>query len=211
MGARRASSQESVIDRLSLDRLQVVSVGLGVGRILPSQLLATKIFIVSADYGEFAPHWRLIGTASYWRSRYRDGVVQAFVDSLNARLSGGGTARVVASPISLYDVTFGAEARYTVPYSGDLKPFLGLGLAAHVINAEGKLIDGTFIERSLDNVATGAYVTAGVSLKLVSHLGVEGSVRGDLLSGFRSSQVRAGGTYFFGQVRGTKPVGDSPP
>jgi len=74
-----------------------------------------------------------------------------------------------------------------------------------VINAEGKLIKGTFVERSLDDIAAGLLITGGVSFKLLKHIGVEGSVRGDLLSGFRSWQGKVGGTYYFGRMhaRGT--------
>ena len=73
-------------------------------------------------------------------------------------------------------------------------------MAAHVINAEGKLIKGTFVERALDDISAGLFLTGGVSFKLLKHIGVEGSVRGDLLSGFRSSQARVGGTYYFGRM-----------
>jgi hypothetical protein len=107
--------------------------------------------------------------------------------------------------VTLYDVTIGTELRYSPVYSGEIKPFLGAGMAAHVINAEGRLIKGTFIERSLDDIAAGLFITGGISFKLLKHIGVEGTLRGDLLSGFRSSQARVGGTYYFGRMhtRGT--------
>ena len=95
----------------------------------------------------------------------------------------------------------GSASPYIPKQSNDLKPFLGVGLSAHAINAEGKLINGTFVERSLDNIGIGMFVNTGVSVKLLKHLGVEVSARGDLLSSFRSSQLRAGATYYFGHVR----------
>lgn len=211
VAARYAGAQRSVLDRMGLDKLQIVSLGVSAGTIFPSQLETAKVFALAADYGEFAPTWRLLGNASFWRSRYRAAVVGAFVDSLNSHLAGTGSAKVVASPISVYDATFGAGARYTPRFSGEIKPFVEIGIAAHVINAEGTLINGTFIERSLDNIATGVYVSCGLSLKLVSHLGVEATARGDLLSGYRSAQVRAGATYFFGHIRPNAPVGGGTP
>lgn len=198
----RAHAQQSVIDRLGLDKLQIQSLTASYGRILPSQVEPASLYAFTADYGQIAPAWRVVFGFSYWDSRFRDAVVQQFVDSLQQSLSDT-SAHVVASPVRVYDVTIGADVRYTPVYSGELKPFLGIGMAAHVINAEGKLINGTFVERALDDVAAGFYLTGGVSFKLVKHLGVEASVRGDLLSGFRSTQVRAGGTYYFGHVRGT--------
>jgi len=201
--AARASAQETLIQRLGLDKLQVSSIGGSVGRILPSQVEPTVIYGISADYGEIARSWRVNFAASYWSSQYRDGVVNQFIDTLKNSVTG--TATIEPSRITLYDVTIGADVRYIPTYSGELKPFLGVGLAAHVINAEGKLIHGTFVERSLDDIAAGFYVVGGVSFRLVQHVGLEGMVRGDLLSGFRSTQARVGAIYYFGHLRGAPP------
>ena len=200
IGAARASAQETLIQRLQLDKLQVSSLGGSVGRILPSQVEPTIIYGISADYGEIARSWRVNFAASYWSSRYRDAVVNQFIDTLKNSASAGAT--IEPSRITLYDVTIGADVRYVPTYSGELKPFVGVGLAAHVINAEGKLIRGTFVERSIDDIAAGFYVVSGVSFRLVQHIGLEGMVRGDLLSGFRSTQARVGAIYYFGRLRG---------
>jgi hypothetical protein len=202
----RPLAAQGPLDALTLDKLELTSLGFSFGRILPSQIEPANIYAVSSDYGEFARSWRAILGVSYFGSRYRDVVVQTFVDSLNrSLLSAGSNATVVSSRISLYDVTFSAEARYTPIYSGEIKPYFGLGFAAHVINAEGRLIDGTFVERALDNIASGIFVTGGFSVKLVRHFGIEGGARADLLSGFRSTQVRAGAAYYFGHIRGAPP------
>lgn len=201
---RYALHAQGFFDRLNFDKLQIASLGGGVGRIQPAQLEATNLVAIQADYGEIAPQWRMVVGGSYWSSRFRTSVVQTFIDSLRARLvDTSGKATIPVSPVTLYDITFSAEARFTPKYSGDIKPFLGVGLAAHVINADGALIDGTFVERALDDIAAGLFVTAGASLKIVSQFGIEGTARADLLSGFRSTQLRAGATYYFGHVHGT--------
>ena len=211
-GAPRATLRaQGFFDRLNFDKLQIASLGGGFGRIQPSQVDPTNIVAIQADYGEIAPQWRVVVSGSYWSSHFRTSIVQSFVDSLHARLvDPSGEATIPVSPVTLYDITFSGEARFTPKYSGDIKPFLGVGLAAHIINADGSLIDGTFVERALDDIATGLFVTAGASLKIVSHLGIQGMVRGDLLSGFRSTQVRGGATYYFGHVRGTTTRSGSP-
>ena len=72
-----------------------------------------------------------------------------------------------------------------------------------MINAEGKLIKGTFVERSLDDIAFGVYGTAGVAIRLLAlRWAWRASARGDLVGGLRSVQARAGGTYYFGRIRG---------
>ena len=210
-GATPCRAQPSLVDRLNLDKLQIVSLGLSAGRIFPSQVQPAMVGAIDADYGEIAPNWRIVVGASFWNSRYRDNVVQGFVDALNRNLSAGAAGRVQTSRISLYDVTFGGDLRYAPRYSGELKPFVGVGLALHVINAEGALINGTFVERALDDVGGGMYVTSGVSFRLLSRLGLEGSLRADLLSGFRSAQARVGGVYYFGQLRGAPPVATGSP
>ena len=202
----RAGAAQDKKDSFNLDKLEIVSLGASVGKILPSQVEPTNLYGVQADYGEVAPGWHIVFATSYWESRFRDAVIQDFVDSLTKSLvDPTGTAKIAVSRVTIYDVTIGTELRYSPVYSGEIKPFIGAGLAAHVINAEGRLIKGTFVERSLDDIAAGLFISGGVSFKLLKHIGVEGTVRGDLLSGFRSSQARVGGTYYFGRMhtRGT--------
>ncbi len=206
-GARPAAAQ-SIFHRLNFDKLQISSLGAFIGKIDASQLEPANVYALSADYGEVAPNWRVVFGVSYWESRFREGVIQAFVDSLQKSVSDP-TAHVVPSPVTLYDATIGLETRYTPAYSGELKPFVGLGFAAHVINAEGPLIKGTFVERSLDDIAAGFFLSGGVSARLVTHIGLEASARADLLSGFRSVQGRVGGLYYFGKLRGA-PAPKSP-
>jgi hypothetical protein len=77
------------------------------------------------------------------------------------------------------------------------KPYLGGNVSFHVLNAEGKLINGTFLEQSLDNIAVGVAGTGGIDIVLFSHLSVGASARYDLLSGIRYSSLRLAGTYLF--------------
>src|SRR5690242_11787804 len=97
--AGRASvAQDKPSDHFNLDKLEIVSLGASMGRILVSQTEPTTLYAVQADYGEVAPGWHVVFGTSYWESRFRDGVVQAFVDSLQKSVADPtGTARVVAS------------------------------------------------------------------------------------------------------------------
>jgi hypothetical protein len=206
LAGRSAAGQSGVFRRFNIDRLQLAALGASAGPIHISQANPTTVYGLGADYGEIAPEWRVFFGVSFWQSHYTDAIVRTFADSLTNRITGAsGSARIEPSPISLYDVTFSMEFRWMHAYSGEVKPFLGIGLAGHVINAEGPLINGTFIERSLDNIAAGLIGSAGAQLRLLRHFGIEASARGDMLSGFRSVQLRAGGNYVFGHVRGTRP------
>src|SRR4051812_42126498 len=104
VAARAAAAQETLIQRLQLDRLQVASLGASVGRILPSQVEPTMVYGISADYGEIVPSWRVNFSASYWSSRFRDAVVQSFVDTVMKSLNDPThDASLQASRVSLYD------------------------------------------------------------------------------------------------------------
>lgn len=203
---RHAFAQDTTSGRFALDKLQIVSVGGSVGRIGPSEVEPTIVYAVQADYGEIMPGWHVVVGTSFWDSRFRDAVVQTFVDSLQKSLTDS-SARVMASRVTVFDITFSGDLRYVATYGGVLKPFFGVGIAAHVINADGKLIDGTFAERAFDDIATGLFVTTGAALRLVGNFGIEASARADLLSTFRSAQVRAGATYYFGNYHGTRTPG----
>jgi hypothetical protein len=202
----RGASAQGVLERLNLDRLQLVSLGASAGPIRPSQVVSTTIYAVGADYGEITRGIRIVFGVSYWRSQYTDRVVEDFAATLERNIvNGTAITRIVPSRISLFDVTFNTEFRWMRPSATALKPFLGLGVSAHVMNAEGDLIEGTFMETSLDNIASGVFLTAGLQLRPVSHFGLEGALRGDLLSGVRSLQARGGANYYFGHLRSTTP------
>jgi len=207
MVPRAAAAQgNTILERLNLDRLQLVSLGAWAGPIRPSQVDATSIFGVSADYGEITRGVRIVFGVSFWQSHYTDDVVRAFVDSLNRSLVNPGPNTTIApSEISLYDVTFSGELRWTKTSPAAVSPYVSIGASAHVINADGALINGTFAERSLDDIAAGIFVAMGAQVRVVNHFGLEGSVRVDLLSGFRSIQGRGGFNYYFGHLRSMNP------
>jgi opacity protein-like surface antigen len=192
----------SFFQRLYLDRLHLTAVGAGVGAVRPSQTLATQLYELHADYGEVVPHWRVVFLASYWGTRYRDDVVDQFRDSLRRAVvdpTGDDTLRV--GRVTVSDIAVSVNVRYTPHEWRHLRPYVGAGLAAHVINAEGRLIDGTFIENALDAITSGLAASAGVSVPFARHLALELQARYDLLSGFRYGSVRAGATYEFSRRR----------
>jgi hypothetical protein len=184
-----------------LDRLQIVSLGVSAGGIVPSQVEPTNVFSLSADYGELAAGWRLQFAVTYWGSRMRQPVIEEFVQALEARLDDpSGVASLSTAPITIYDAAFGVGVRRVLSPRSWMSTYYTVGVAAHVMDAEGALIEGTFVERALDEVATGLYGAAGTQVRLGRVL-LEGELRGDLLSGFRSAQARAGMSYFFGERR----------
>lgn len=196
---------QSLVERLQLDRLQLVSLGLGGGSIAAAQVDRTKVYGLTADYGQISPTWRMQFRITYWESKFKSSVVQAFADTLRQNLAAPNATTVRVSPISIYDAAFGLGARRLLLPSADLTPFFTIGAAGHVINAEGDFIKGTFVERALDDIAAGVFGEAGLRARLFRRILVEGSVRADLLSGFRSVHWMGTGSYYFGEPRKETP------
>jgi len=192
----------SFLQRLGLDRLQFVSLGAELGRVVPSQIVPAQIYSVTTDYGELARNWRAVFDVSFWESQYTDAAVGTFVDSLRRSVvDPTNDFSISQSRVQVYDVIFSAGARWQSSSAVALRPFIGGGLAVHIMNAEGRLINGTFMERALDNISTGLFANAGILFRPFGRLVVETQARADVLSGFRSLQLRAGALYLFGPPR----------
>lgn len=190
---------QDVLRRFDLDRLRLEALGGGIGTVKPARMVGTKLYELHAEYGEIVPHWRVIFTATYWGSRYTDEVMRQFLDTLQSVIvDPSGDDTVKAGPITVSDIEVGGDLRWTPgSASAALRPWLGGGVAGHVVNAEGKLIKGTFVEHALDNIAIGVGGGAGLDLAITPHLILGLQARYDLLSGGRFGSLRATGTWRF--------------
>ena len=190
---------QGVFERLNLDKLKLTAMGASYGSVEPSQMGATQAYSIHADYGEIAERWRVVFTATYWGSRYDDDVVQGYADSLGRSIEDPeGNARLVAAGVSVSDIAIGSDVRWSPRIRFvRVRPYIGGNVSFHVLNAEGRLIDGTFVERALDNIATGIAGVGGLDLVVFSHLSLGAQARYDLLSGLQYSSLRLVGTYLF--------------
>ena len=199
LAAPQTARAQGLFERLNLDKLKLTAMGGSYGAIQPSQMEATQAYSLHADYGEIAERWRVVFTVTYWGSHYRDNIVRGFADSLGLSVDDPeGNAEVIYSGVAVSDIAVGGDVRWMSPIRFvRLKPYLGGNLSVHVLNAEGKLINGTFMEQALDNIATGIAGIAGIDIVVFSHLSVGAQARYDLLSGIRYSSLRLAGTYLF--------------
>lgn len=199
----RAAFAQPTLEKLALDRFQLAGLGVVAGPIAIAQVKSTELVGLSADYGLLEKNTRAFFAVTFWQSHLQDKVVNAFADSLQKSIDDpSGQATVTPSPISIYDITFSGGIRYSLsPERVVLRPYVDAGVAAHVINAEGKLIDGTFVERSLDAISAGFYAALGTELRPAPELGLDAQARFDLLSGFRSGQIRVSAMYYLGPPR----------
>jgi opacity protein-like surface antigen len=201
-----AGAQETMTERLGIDSLRFSGLGVQVGVVKPLHILSTNSYTLVADYGEIAPRWRVVFNATYWGSRFEDRAVRIFADSLRrVVVDPSGDDTVHLGDINVTDIVFAADVRRELGRTEWIRPFLGGGLAAHVVNADGRLIDGTFVERAIDNIAVGLAGVGGVELRFLNHLAVNALARYDLLSLARFASFRVGGTYYFDRPRRRRP------
>ena len=198
----RAQDEPGLFERLNLDKLRLTALGVSVGPVAPTSIAPTTAYSVHADYGEISPRWRVVFTATYWGSHFTGETTRRLENRLREQVQDTAAAgRVSIGTISVSDIAVGGDLRWT-PRAGALRPYLGGGVLAHVVNAEGKAIQGTVIENALDNIALGFAAMAGVDLTLARHLGVGLQGRFDLTSGVRYGSLRLVGTYHFDTAPG---------
>jgi hypothetical protein len=196
-----ASAQQedpSLFERFGLDKLRLSALGASIGAVKPTQIVGTRAYALHADYGEIAPGWRVVFVATYWGSHYTDRTLSEFRDSLR---------RTIVDPTADYTLDVGKVTVSDIALAADLRrtpgrfahwpirPYVGGGLSAHVINAEGRAIAGTFVERALDNITAGVAGMTGADVVLFRHFSFGMQARYDLLSGSRYGSVRAVATY----------------
>jgi hypothetical protein len=201
--APTAAAQGSLLERLGLDSLRLSGLGASYGVVKPSQIEETQVIGVQADYGEVAPHWRVIFGVSYWGSHYTDATVRRFADSLLAAVDDPtGDATVDLGRVRASAIALTAEGHWS-PRRGQprLRPYLGGGFGAYAMNAEGRAISGTFLEDALDNVSAGVAAMGGADLFLAPNFSLGMQARYDLLSGGRFATLRASLSYVFDRGR----------
>ena len=197
-----AQDRPGLFERLNLDKLKLTAFGTSMGPVAPTSIVPTVSVSLHADYGEIAPKWRVVFSATYWGSRYRDEVVDRLESKLRERIvDTTQTARFALGGISVSDIAVGGDLRWS-PRTSGLRPYIGGGALAHVVNAEGKAIQGTLIENALDNIALGFGAVTGVDVTIARHLGIGLQGRFDLTSGVRYGSLRAVGTDYFDPAPG---------
>jgi opacity protein-like surface antigen len=197
-----AQAEGSWFERLGIDKLRFTALGVQVGRVNPHGIEPTNSYSLQADYGEITPGWRIVFHATYWGSKFHDRVVRAYADSLrNAIVDPTNDAVVVLGNITVSDIALAADARRTFKPVPWFNPYVGGGLATHVVNADGRLIDGTFVERATDIIAVGVGATVGISARMLRHVALDAQARYDFLSLARFGSLRVGASYYFDNPR----------
>ena len=198
---------QSLFERLNLDRLRLTGMGATAGPVRPSRAEPAQSFGVFADYGYIARSWRVVFSANYWGSRFRDDFVHTFEQRLREQVvDPSGDDTLDLGDIDVSDIALEVDLRYTPRPNALLRPYAGGGLGAHIINAESPFINDTFVESALDNISAGFAAFAGVDTEPAGRISFGVQARLNLLSNLRYWSGRALVTYFFGN----QPPSSSP-
>ncbi len=190
---------QSLFERLNLDRLRLTALGVTAGPVRASRAEHAQSFGVFADYGYIARSWRVVFSANYWGSRFRDEFVDTFEQRLREQvIDPSGDDTLELGHINVSDIALEVELRYTPRPTAVLRPYAGGGLGAHIINAESPFINDTFVESALDNISAGFAAFAGVDTAPAGRVSFGLQARLNLLSNLRYWSGRGVVTYFFG-------------
>lgn len=202
------TNAQNVFQRLDLDKLRLEGIGVATGPVSPSTILSVPSYGIQADYGEIAPHLRVGFSGSFWSSRFDDKTVDRFITQLEQSLSNPQDS-IKFDRVKISTISIEADLRYMpIGTHAAVQPYVGGGIGLHIVNAESKLIQNTFIESALDNIGAGFSAIAGVAILPAHRVSVGVEARYTVLGTIRFGTVRAGAMFHFS--RPTKPKVTTP-
>lgn len=177
------------------ENLAFRGVGLDVGTIWPARVERALVFGGRADLGELGPSVRIVPGITFWSSRLREHEVDELRRNV-LRLCREPESDCVRElgEVRVSDLTLNMDAHYT--WSGFLPElYAGAGVAIHLLNGQGELIDDTFVEDLLDAIAPGLNLLGGAELPLGGQLRLFTEGRAALAADVQYLGVSAGARW----------------
>jgi hypothetical protein len=198
----RTLAAQSLFERLNLDRLRLTALGVNAGPVWLVRVEPTESYSIQADYGEITDHWRVLFSLSYWGSHYKPEVVADFEKQLQESIvDPSGDDVIDVGRVRVSDIALELEVRWMPIGRAILRPYIGGAFGAHVINAESRFIEGTFVESALDNINSGISGMVGLETAPLGRLTLGVQARYTLVSNVRFGSVRAGASYYLSPPR----------
>ena len=150
---------------IDYENLSFRGFGFDWGYMYPDKVEPTPTYSLRLDLGYAGPGLRIVPSVSYWKSPLEAAEIAEFTTRLEALVEDqiGQPTTLDLGTIEYSDIALGIDGHVVWELPLDLLTFGGLGVTVHILDGDGAVIDGTFIEDSLDSV------TAGFNL----HLGAE--------------------------------------
>lgn len=177
------------------------AIGVEFGYVWPSTVEPAESYTIRIDMGYAGPGLRVTPTLTYWRSQLEGDQITEFEErvlDLIEEQNGGPRQALDLGIIEYTDIVFGLDAHVVWRLPLDVLTFGGLGVAAHLINGSGPVIDDTFVEDLIDSVDPGFNLHVGTEIPLGQRVRLYGTGRYEVTPDLQYFQIRGGLQFMFG-------------
>jgi hypothetical protein len=168
------------------------------GFIFPSRVDPTYTVGARFDLGYLGPGLRIVPGIAYWSSTMKRSEVAKLERKIDELVQGQidpapGFTGVNLGTIDWSDLVLSLDGHFVWSVPLDLLTFAGAGVSAHILNAKGRAVSGTFVEDFMDTVSPGLNLHAGLELPLTDQFRLYGLGRMELMENLRYLELRVGG------------------
>lgn len=190
---------QAVLNQFSYDNLRPSAIQFDIGLLSAGQLSGTAVGGMRLDYGFIAPKIRVLLGASYFKGQLDRETRDRFEERLrNFVIDPAGDDTISVGRIYWSTVVLDLDLQYAIPQGRRVTTYLGLGIGVQLRNGSGPLIDDTFVEDALDQLAAAGNVSLTVETQLVDQLRWVVDARGAVSVGLSTVSLRTGLAYRFG-------------
>lgn len=179
--------------------LEVRGIGVEAGPVRAARVEPAFAYGLRLDLGLIRPRLRVTPTARFWASSLQAAEVHHLARQIILVCERQGDVdcpdHLDLGEVQLSDLELALDAHYIFRGNRGASPFVGFGLALHLLNGRGDFIDGTFIEDLLDSVAPGLASLFGVNIQLAREFRLGSEARFMLASDVRYASVSLGGVW----------------
>lgn len=199
VASHRTAAQD--IADIDYEYLSFRGIALEFGYLWPDRVEKTESYGLRFDLGYAGTGLRVVPSIMYWSSPLNASEIVEFenrVEDLVAQQNGGVRPSLDLGTIEYTDVAFGLDAQVVWELPLDILTFGGLGVAAHVMDGDGDVINGTFVEDLLDSVEPGFNLHLGTEYPIAENMRLYASGRYEVMPDLQYLQVRAGWQFMWG-------------
>jgi len=176
-------------------------IGIDAGYLWPTRVDPTYSLGLRVDMGYAGPGLRIVPNLTYWSSKLIDSEVTELEDriaDLVEAQTGTRPSVLDLGAVDYRDIAIGVDAHIVWDSLFDFLTYGGLGVTAHLLNAHGEAIDGTFVEDALDSVSAGLNLHFGIEYPLTPRMRIYSVAKYEVASDLQYFHVRAGWQFMTG-------------
>jgi hypothetical protein len=192
-------SSAQLLAQYDYEDLEFRGIGLEGSRIWPARIEPTNGLALRLDLGLVGPRVRITPSARYWASTLNSAEVTRLSTQiiLVCERQPGVTCpeELDLGEIKVSDLELTIDGHFLLLGEQPVSPYVGLGVALHLLNGSGDFIDDTFVEDLLDSVAPGIGPLGGIQVRLGDAIAIHSEARFMLASDVRYTSVGIGAVW----------------